>query len=522
MPLPSLSGRVRVRNPANVSSDRYRYLNLQSAEPNLGLPTANGYYLRGDIDGYRYWTPLDEPNTRALLRYDYIFGAGNTVIDQSILSLEGERLTFSYPEDTVLVWVNGVLISPGGGTEPGDYEVSANTVTLFVPTDDNDIVSILPVLGGDKGESGPPGPPGPVGATGATLIVSGPTGATGVRGATGPTGATGATGPVGEGASGSTGSTGPIGATGATGPQGTTGATGPTGPQGATGQGVGGATGPTGPQGSTGATGTTGATGLTGATGPSGPIGATGIEGPSGASGSGSTGATGATGSQGPTGPSGPQGRDGATGPAGPAGPVGPTGATGATGASGATGPAGASITAFNDSSSQFLYPVMVGDNIGNPQTPKIRITQTALRFNSATQTLQAAIFDGIATRARYADLAENYISDKKYPIGTLVSIGGTEEITETTFENILSLLGCVSENPGFLLNSEEKEGIPVALKGRVKLRVHGPCKKGSLLGLSDIPGVATVVEMNNLPLRFIALEDKTDYNEGLVLVSVI
>ena len=523
MPLPSLSGRVRVRNPANVSSDRYRYLNLQSAEPNLGLPSANGYYLRGDIDGYRYWTPLDEPNTRGLLRYDYIFGAGNTVIDQSILSLEGERLTFSYPEDTVLVWVNGVLISPGGGGEPGDYQVSANTVTLFVPTDDNDIVSILPVLGGDKGEAGPPGPPGPVGATGATLIVSGPTGATGVRGATGPTGATGATGPVGEGSSGATGPTGSTGATGPTGPTGSTGATGPTGPQGATGQGAGGSTGPTGPTGATGATGPQGATGLTGATGPSGPIGATGNQGPSGASGSGSTGATGATGLVGPTGPSGPQGRDGATGPGGPAGPVGPTGSTGATGPSGATGLTGTSITAFNDSSSQFLYPVMVGDNIGNPQTPRVRITQTALRFNSLTQTLFAQIFDGTATAARYADLAEKYLSDKKYSVGTIMMVGGKEEVTAAKNTRKHAVIGIVSDKPAYLMNSELKNGLIIGLKGRLPIRLIGTCEKGDLITISDKAGVGEKTDdMYNLPFRIIALENKETEEEGLIEVVIL
>lgn len=522
MPLASLSGRVRVRNPANVSSDRYRYLNLQSAEPNLGLPSANGYYLRGDVDGYRYWTQLDEPNTRALLRYDYILGAGNTVINQSLLSLEGERLTFSYPEDTVLVWINGVLISPGGGAEPGDYTVSANTVTLFVPTDQNDIVSILPVLGGDKGESGPPGPPGPVGATGATLQVSGPTGATGIRGATGPTGATGATGPTGEGASGTTGPTGATGATGPTGPTGPTGATGATGPIGATGQGVGGSTGPTGPTGSTGATGPQGATGLTGATGPSGPIGATGNLGPSGASGSGSTGATGATGVRGATGPSGPQGRDGATGPQGAQGPVGPSGATGATGPSGATGLSGSSITAFNDSSSQFLYPVMVGDDIGNPQSPKIRITQTAFRFNSLTQTVFAQIFDGTATAARYADLAEKYIPDTDYEVGTLVAIGGDKEITAATFKNIHGVIGCISENPAFRMNSEQEGGVYVGLVGRVFVRVMGDCRKGDILGLSSAPGVAQKASGQILPIRILALEDKLTEEEGTVLVAIL
>lgn len=521
MPLPSLSGRVRVRHPANVSSDRYRYLNLQSAEPNLGLPSANGYYLRGDVDGYRYWTALDEPNTRALLRYDYILGAGNTVINQSLLSLEGETLTFNYPDDTVLVWINGVLISPGGGLEPGDYVVSSNTVTLFVPTDENDIVSILPVLGGDKGESGPPGPPGPQGATGETQVVSGPTGATGIRGATGPTGATGATGPTGAGASGTTGPTGATGPTGPTGPIGPTGATGATGPVGATGQGAGGSTGPTGPTGSTGATGPQGATGLTGATGVLGPTGATGPSGPLGATGSGATGIAGPTGVMGATGATGPQGRDGTTGPRGPQGEVGPSGASGPVGA---TGPSGTTtqITAFNDTSSTNLYPVMVGDSIGLPQTAKVRLSSTDLSFNSATQTLRTRFFDGEAFSARYADLAEKYVLDADYPVGTIIMVGGDKEATIATKEKSEKVIGCVSENPGFLINSKQPEGAAIALKGKVPLRVIGKCKKGDILSVSSIPGVGEKNKNTGIRINFIALNDKNTAGEELLVVVVV
>jgi len=286
MALQNLSGKVRTAT-GNISADRYNFLQLSQAEPNLGLPGALGYYLRGDPNGTRYWSPLDA-NTRTLTRYDYVTATAQTTFDNTTNSITGQYLTFNSNTDPVLVWVNGVLISPGGPLEAADYTVTANSVVLANATVSGDIVSIVPVLGGGQGPAGPVGATGAAGATGAQLVTSGPTGATGLRGATGstgPVGSTGSTGPTGPtgpqgnasvvaGPTGSTGATGLVGATGNAGNTviGSTGATGVTGNVGATG--VIGATGNVGLQGSTGITGSTGAVGPTGATGV---IGATGL-----------------------------------------------------------------------------------------------------------------------------------------------------------------------------------------------------------------------------------------------------
>lgn len=523
MALSSLSGKIRVLNPANVNSDRYNYLNIQNAEPNLGLPAADGYLLKGDVSGRRYWEST-EANVRASIRYDYIASAGQNVFSNATISLNGRFLEFSNT-DVVLVYVNGVLISPTGNIETPDYTLGSNRVTLTEAAASGDIVTIMPVLGGGKGETGPAGPAGPVGATGASLAVGGATGATGVRGATGATGSTGPQGSTGASGSGSTGATGPIGPTGATGPQGATGpvaatgAIGSTGPTGATGpQGPLGPTGATGPIGSTGATGLTGATGVgsTGIAGPSGPTGATGLTGATG------IGATGATGSLGATGATG-VGRDGATGATGVAGPIGATGPQGATGSQGATGPANGTVTAANDRTDTELYVLMVSSSgFGSPQQPKVRVSAPSFYFNSSTQTLYATNFNGTALQAKYADLAECYVADSDYPMGTLISIGGEKEVTITTKENEKSLIGCISDKPGFILNNDQIDGSVIALKGRVKLRTIGKCIKGDLLGISAIPGVAERVDTQNVPLRFISLENKDTEDEGLILVALI
>jgi hypothetical protein len=357
MALTSLSGKIRTTDAGNVSADRYDFLRLGDAEPNLGLPEGLSYFLRGDPDGRRYWTVFDS-NVTTAVRHDYVTANAVTKIDYTANSLQGTSLRFN-DTDQILVWVNGVLISPGGPTEAADYITAANAVILATATEPGDIVSILPVLGGRTGPLGATGATGPSGATGAQLVTSGATGSTGVRGGTGATGSTGSTGPAGltgatgsgstgaTGATGLTGSTGPAGTTGATGPAGATGFSGTTGIAGATGStGLTGTTGATGPQGSTGLTGASGIKGATGSTGSSGINGTTGATGPQGSTGpqgiqgiqglTGTTGATGPQGIQGIQGPAGVQGIQGLTGPTGAAGLTGPTGPQGIQGIPGA------------------------------------------------------------------------------------------------------------------------------------------------------------------------------------------
>lgn len=52
-----ISGRVPVVDAANVASDRYDFLDLPSAEPNLGVANNSGYLLIYDTvsPGQRKW-----------------------------------------------------------------------------------------------------------------------------------------------------------------------------------------------------------------------------------------------------------------------------------------------------------------------------------------------------------------------------------------------------------------------------------------------------------------------------------
>jgi hypothetical protein len=125
-------------------------------------------------------------------------------------------------------------------------------------------------------------------------------------------------------------------------------------------------------------------------------------------------------------------------------------------------------------------------------------------------------IFEGEATSARYADLAERYESDAEYPTGTIVRFGGSKEIT---LANNNEAFGIVSTNPGFVLNANagnDKTHPPIALAGRVPCRVIGKIKKNDIIW-SFNNGVGSADKGYVKIGR--ALEDKNTEEEGLVLI---
>jgi hypothetical protein len=103
---------------------------------------------------------------------------------------------------------------------------------------------------------------------------------------------------------------------------------------------------------------------------------------------------------------------------------------------------------------------------------------------------LTATNFLGVASSAKYADLAEIYTADKNYEPGTVVIFGGTEEITATKITHDTRVAGVISTNPAYLMNSEAT-GLPVAFTGRVPCKVRGPVTKGDVLVTSAYPEYA-------------------------------
>jgi len=97
--------------------------------------------------------------------------------------------------------------------------------------------------------------------------------------------------------------------------------------------------------------------------------------------------------------------------------------------------------------------------------------------------TVYATTFNGTATIARYADLAENYTSDQNYDYGTVLMIGGEKEVTIADADT-QRLAGVVSQNPAYLMNSacEGEYVVAIALQGRTPVRVKGKVNKGDFL----------------------------------------
>jgi hypothetical protein len=101
------------------------------------------------------------------------------------------------------------------------------------------------------------------------------------------------------------------------------------------------------------------------------------------------------------------------------------------------------------------------------------------------------------ATSAQYADVAENYLADADYPIGTVLEFGGDAEITISKESHSSAVAGTVSDKPAYIMNSglTGEHVTTVALLGRVPCRVVGQICKGNLLVSSHIPGVATALD---------------------------
>jgi hypothetical protein len=148
------------------------------------------------------------------------------------------------------------------------------------------------------------------------------------------------------------------------------------------------------------------------------------------------------------------------------------------------------------------------------PSTNKL--PDTVVLRNSAGD-VSARFFDGTATSANYADLAEIYKTDKQYEVGTVVAIGGEEEATSCSFGD--RAFGAISEKPAYLMNSEA-DGQAIALKGRVPVKVIGSIKKGDRLIASNNGCAIKATFHQHADIFAIALE--TNENTEVKLVEAI
>jgi hypothetical protein len=118
--------------------------------------------------------------------------------------------------------------------------------------------------------------------------------------------------------------------------------------------------------------------------------------------------------------------------------------------------------------------PTFVGD-----VSSKCNIGLPSRTFGS----VYADIFNGVATSAQYADLAENYVANTEYQPGTVLEFGGEFEVTLAE-DSTNRVAGVVTTNPAYLMNSkcEGTYVVAIALQGRTPCKVRGHVRKGDML----------------------------------------
>jgi len=174
-----------------------------------------------------------------------------------------------------------------------------------------------------------------------------------------------------------------------------------------------------------------------------------------------------------------------------------------------------------------------VPGSVTNPEYLEDGVTLLITQFPSISQginlnTADSYVFNGTATTAQYADLAERYHADMPYEYGIVVKIGGSNEVTQTTKEYCSDVFGIVSDKPAFGMNTGAgtQETHPfVALSGRVPVRVVGKVSKGERLVTSATPGHAMSAGSEaGIDWHFVigrALVDKINDEPGIVEVVV-
>jgi hypothetical protein len=126
------------------------------------------------------------------------------------------------------------------------------------------------------------------------------------------------------------------------------------------------------------------------------------------------------------------------------------------------------------------------------------------------------------ATTALYADVAERFEADELLEPGTVVELGGVKEITRAKVDLSENVFGVISTRPAYTMNGgagEDDTHPPVAMTGRVPVKVIGPVLKGDRLvsagdGLARSAKPGEVTAFNVIGR---ALQSKTDNEYGTV-----
>jgi hypothetical protein len=117
----------------------------------------------------------------------------------------------------------------------------------------------------------------------------------------------------------------------------------------------------------------------------------------------------------------------------------------------------------------------------------------TGANTTAGTVTGNWTLTAGSRWQSTYADLAERYVADEAYEPGTVVVLGGDQEVTIENIADSHKVAGVVTTNPAYIMNTklEGDNVVEVALIGRVPCKVVGPVSKGDLLTSAEVAGHA-------------------------------
>jgi len=145
--------------------------------------------------------------------------------------------------------------------------------------------------------------------------------------------------------------------------------------------------------------------------------------------------------------------------------------------------------------------------------------TANTVASRDSSGDIYATVFRGVASSAQFADLAEKYLADADYDVGTVVIVGGDKEVTQSKVG--FRALGAVSASPAYMMNSELEGGTYIALKGRVPVKVTGSVMKGQRL-VAGPDGTAQAAMGNTADVFAIALETNNNIEVKLVEAVIL
>ena len=184
-----LSGRTKRRSQDKLSEDRYRYLGLDQAEPNLADPDTSPPVPAGaqfqlvavpGFPGKRYWVPIGGgliAGAISVFDEGTIVGSANSITQ---LNFVGAAVTANvsvqspsgHPGIAATISINPVSISddPPTGARNGELWWESDTGDLFVYYQDGNsaqwVIANAGASGGIKGDKGADGTPGLTGPQG--------------------------------------------------------------------------------------------------------------------------------------------------------------------------------------------------------------------------------------------------------------------------------------------------------------------------------------------------------------------